>query len=144
MATFLFINDDGSYVPITEVVDLDELLITLEEICNLYAENKSFVGIRSRLKLLGFIRKIKRKSYMKPLISSFLRKGTYSSLRAFMNKVIMLGMMHFQDAWNLDLERVQHCTINYATPDGRIISFCTYNNIHRTSVEQKFSVNSNE
>ena len=144
MATFLFINDDGSYVPITEVVDLEELLETLEEVCNLYADGKTFAGIRSRMKLLGFIRKIKRKSYMRPLISSFLRKGTYSSLRAFMNKVIMLGMMHFQDAWNMDLERVQHCTINYATPNGRIISFCTYNNIHRVSVEQKFSGNSTD
>ncbi len=136
MATFLFINDDGSYVPITEVVDLEELLLTLEDICNLYASGKSLAGLRARFKLLGFIRKIKKKSYMRPLISSFLRKGTYSSLRAFMNNVIMLGMMHFQDPWNLDLERVQHCTINYATPDGRIISFCTYNNIHRQYVER--------
>jgi uncharacterized radical SAM superfamily Fe-S cluster-containing enzyme len=140
MATFLFINDDGSYVPITEVVDLENLLVTLEDVCSLYAENKKLASFRSKLKLLGFIRRIKRKSFMKPLISSFLRKGTYSSLRAFMNKVIMLGMMHFQDAWNMDLERVQHCTINYATPDGKIISFCTYNNIHRESVEQAFSV----
>ena len=139
MATFLFINDDGSYVPITEIIDLENLLETLEDICNLYADDKTLAGLRSKLKLIGFIRKIKKKSYMKPLISSFLRKGTYSSLKAFMNKVIMLGMMHFQDAWNMDLERVQHCTINYATPDGRIISFCTYNNIHRQSVEQSFS-----
>jgi len=55
-----------------------------------------------------------------------------------MNKVIMLGMMHFQDPWNIDLERVRHCTINYATPDGRIIPFCTYNNIHREEVESAF------
>ncbi|TFG33933.1 radical SAM protein [Candidatus Thorarchaeota archaeon] len=140
MATFLFINDDGSYVPITKVVDLEALLATLEDICNLYAEGRTLAGLRARLKLFGFIRKIKKKSYMKPIISAFLRKGTYSSLRVFMNKVIMLGMMHFQDPWNLDLERVQHCTINYATPDGRIISFCTYNNIHRRYVEEGTSL----
>ncbi|TFG33132.1 radical SAM protein [Candidatus Thorarchaeota archaeon] len=139
MATFLFINDDGSYVPITDVIDLDNLLETLEDICNLYADKKTLAGLRSKLKLIGLIRKIKRKSFMKPLISSFLKKGSYSSLRAFMNKVLMLGMMHFQDAWNMDLERAQHCTINYATPDGRIISFCTYNNIHRKTVEERFS-----
>ncbi len=140
MATFLFIDDDGSYVPITEVVDIERLLAVLEDICNLYADGKRFAGLRSKLKLLGFLRHVKKKSFMKPIISSFLRTGSYSSLRTFMSRVIMLGMMHFQDPWNLDLERVQHCTINYATPDGRIISFCTYNNIHRKHVEEKFKL----
>ncbi len=136
MATFLFIDDDGTYYPITKVVDLEALLVALEEICDLYADGKRFFSIRAKLKLLGFIRKVKRKNFMRPIISSFLKRGTYSSLKDFMAKVIMLGMMHFQDPWNLDLERVQHCTINYAVPDGRIIPFCTYNIIHRKFVEQ--------
>lgn len=135
MATFLFIEDDGSYCPITEVVDLEDLLRVLEEICDVYADGKRLAGLRAKVKLLLFSRKVKKKSVMKPIISSFLRKGTYSSLRTFMSKVLMLGMMHFQDPWNMDLERVQHCTINYAVPDGRIIPFCTYNNIHRRHVE---------
>ncbi|MFW9932558.1 MAG: tetraether lipid synthase Tes [Candidatus Thorarchaeota archaeon] len=140
MATFLFIEEDGSYVPITKVVDLEKLLQTLEDICNLYAEEKRMAGLRARLKLFGFLRHVKQKAKMKPLISSFLKSGSYSSLRAFMNKVIMLGMMHFQDCYNLDLERVKHCTINYATPEGSIIPFCTYNIFHRPQVEQKFGV----
>jgi hypothetical protein len=138
MATFLFIEDDGSYYPITQVVDLEALLEILEEICDYYAEERRFAGLRSKLKLAGFLKHIRKKNFMKPIISSFLRSGTYSSLRAFMNKVIMLGMMHFQDAFNIDLERVQHCGINYATPDGRIIPFCTYNTIHRSEVEGTF------
>ncbi|MFX1416695.1 MAG: radical SAM protein, partial [Promethearchaeota archaeon] len=142
MATFLFIKDDGSYYPITEVVDLERLLVTLEEICNLYADGGKLPGLRSKLKLMRFLRHVKKKSFMKPLISSFLRSGSYSSLRAFMNKVIMLGMMHFQDPWNIDLERVRHCTINYASPDGRIIPFCTYNSIHREAVESKYGMDS--
>jgi hypothetical protein len=137
MATFLFIDDDGSYYPITKVVDLEALLMTLEEICDIYADGKRFASLRAKLKLLSFIRSVKRKNFMRPIISSFLRRGTYSSLKNFMSKVIMLGMMHFQDPWNLDLERVQHCTINYAVPDGRIIPFCTYNIIHRKHVERR-------
>jgi uncharacterized radical SAM superfamily Fe-S cluster-containing enzyme len=136
MATFLFIEDDGSYYPITKVVDLEALLDTLEEICELYSNQKRLVSLRVKLKLLGFIRKVKKKNFMKPIISSFLQKGTYASLKKFMSKVIMLGMMHFQDPWNIDLERVQHCTINYSLADGRIIPFCTYNVIHRQQVEQ--------
>ncbi|MFW9968144.1 MAG: tetraether lipid synthase Tes [Candidatus Thorarchaeota archaeon] len=139
MATFLFIEDDGTYYPITEVIDLEKLLTTLEDICNLYANDGIIPGLRSKLKLMSFLRHVKKKNFMKPLISSFLRSGSYSSLRAFMNKVIMLGMMHFQDPWNIDLERVQHCTINYATPDGRIIPFCTYNTIHRERTEQMYT-----
>lgn len=140
MATFLFIDEDGSYVPITEVVDLEKLLQILEDICNLYADERRLAGLRARLKLLGFLRHVKQKAKMKPLITSFLRSGSYSSLRAFMSKVIMLGMMHFQDVYNIDLERVQHCTINYATPEGTIIPFCTYNNFHRPRIEGKYGV----
>jgi hypothetical protein len=139
MATFLFLDDDGSYIPITQVVDLEMLLTTLDDVCDLYAERKILRGLRAKLKLLGFTRHIKKKSYMKPIITSFLKRGSYSSLAAFMHRVIMLGVMHFQDPYNLDIERVQHCTINYATPDGRIIPFCTYNNLHRNGVEAKFS-----
>jgi uncharacterized radical SAM superfamily Fe-S cluster-containing enzyme len=52
----------------------------------------------------------------------------------------MIGMMHFMDPFNMDLERVQHCDINYAVPDGRIIPFCTMNTLHRSRVEDKFSI----
>jgi uncharacterized radical SAM superfamily Fe-S cluster-containing enzyme len=35
--------------------------------------------------------------------------------------------MAFQDAWNLDLERLKDCCIHVVHPDGRIIPFCAYN-----------------
>jgi uncharacterized radical SAM superfamily Fe-S cluster-containing enzyme len=35
--------------------------------------------------------------------------------------------MAFQDAWNLDLERLRDCCIHVAAPDGRLIPFCAYN-----------------
>jgi hypothetical protein len=57
-----------------------------------------------------------------------------------MHRVIMLGIMHFQDVWNLDLDRVQRCAIHYATPDGKIRSFCTYNSIYRNDVEKQFAI----
>jgi uncharacterized radical SAM superfamily Fe-S cluster-containing enzyme len=46
--------------------------------------------------------------------------------------------MHFMDAWNFDQDRVQRCVIHYAVPDGRIIPFCTMNNLYRESIEKKF------
>jgi len=38
-----------------------------------------------------------------------------------------ISAMAFQDAWSLDLERVQECCIHVAAPDGRMIPFCLYN-----------------
>ena len=35
--------------------------------------------------------------------------------------------MAFQDAWNLDLERLRDCCIHVASPDGRLVPFCAYN-----------------
>jgi hypothetical protein len=35
--------------------------------------------------------------------------------------------MAFQDAWNLDLERVKDCCIHVVSPKGRLIPFCLYN-----------------
>ena len=61
-----------------------------------------------------------------------------ASLAKFMHNVIMLGMMHFQDPFNMDLERIRHCGIHYATPDGRLIPFCAYNTFHRADTEMNY------
>lgn len=57
-----------------------------------------------------------------------------------MYKVVMIGCMHFQDLFSLDLDRVQRCAIHYALPDGTIRSFYTYNAIHRPNVEKAFAM----
>jgi uncharacterized radical SAM superfamily Fe-S cluster-containing enzyme len=35
--------------------------------------------------------------------------------------------MAFQDAWNLDLERLKDCCIHVVDPRGRLVPFCAYN-----------------
>lgn len=54
-----------------------------------------------------------------------------NSLDAFLEdyrtNTFAISAMAFQDAWNLDLERVQECCIHVATSDGRMIPFCLYN-----------------
>jgi len=35
--------------------------------------------------------------------------------------------MAFQDAWNLDLDRLHDCYIMVVSPDNRLIPFCAYN-----------------
>lgn len=38
-----------------------------------------------------------------------------------------VSAMAFQDAWNLDLERLRECFIHVVSPDRRIVPFCAYN-----------------
>jgi len=35
--------------------------------------------------------------------------------------------MAFQDAWNLDMDRLRDCCIHIVSPHGRVIPFCAYN-----------------
>ena len=140
MSTFIYIDDDGSYRPITDLMDIDKFIDLFVDISNLYADKKKGASKRARVKLATGIRYVKDKGMLSRLTKAFLKTGDYLTLSDFMNHVIMIGMMHFQDVWNFDLERVQHCDINYAVPDGRIIPFCTMNTIHRSRVEKKFSV----
>ncbi|HWR39505.1 MAG TPA: NTP transferase domain-containing protein [Patescibacteria group bacterium] len=53
------------------------------------------------------------------------------SLDAFLQRVkthtLAVSGMAFQDADNLDLERLQECFIHVVSPDGRLIPFCAYN-----------------
>jgi len=51
----------------------------------------------------------------------------FEALREFHWNALFIGTMHFMDAYNYDLCRVQRCCIHYATPEGRLIPFCTYN-----------------
>jgi uncharacterized radical SAM superfamily Fe-S cluster-containing enzyme len=38
-----------------------------------------------------------------------------------------ISAMAFQDAWNIDLERLRDCFLHVATGDARIVPFCAYN-----------------
>lgn len=54
-----------------------------------------------------------------------------SSLDQFLNRVkdytLAISGMAFQDAWNLDLDRLRECYIHVLSPDKKIIPFCAYN-----------------
>ena len=48
-------------------------------------------------------------------------------LESINNCSLSISGMAFQDAFNLDIERVKDCCIHVAAPDGRLIPFCLYN-----------------
>jgi len=68
---------------------------------------------------------------LKDLLLSIFMNGNRKSLIELHKNSLFVGAMHFQDLYNMDLERLQKCGIHYALPDGRLIPFCSYNNTHR-------------
>ena len=50
-----------------------------------------------------------------------------SFLEVTRNRSFSISAMAFQDAWNLDLERLRDCFIHVVAEDGRLIPFCAYN-----------------
>jgi uncharacterized radical SAM superfamily Fe-S cluster-containing enzyme len=57
--------------------------------------------------------------------------GERPDLAAFISRArthtLSVSAMAFQDAWNIDLERVRDCCIHVMAPDHRLIPFCLYN-----------------
>ena len=57
--------------------------------------------------------------------------GNVASLDEFLEQMttykFAVSGMAFQDAWNLDLERLKQCFIHVVGPDNRLIPFCAYN-----------------
>jgi uncharacterized radical SAM superfamily Fe-S cluster-containing enzyme len=54
---------------------------------------------------------------------------------------LTIGVMHFMDPYNFDLDRVQNCCLHFGVIDReskpRLIPFCTMNSIHRLSLNGK-------
>ena len=142
-STFIFYDPDlKKPLPITKIVDVD----AFEKLSwDIYwtAQKGRFWKHFAKIKLLKVLKYVKHK-YVKDLLKEVILRRDYASLREFMFNVVGLGIMHFMDCMNYDIERVRRCTIHYATPDGRIIPFCTYNNFHRPEVELKYSIPLNE
>jgi hypothetical protein len=78
------------------------------------------------------------------MVAPILLRGNYEGTGDFMRKVLMIGDMHFMDAYNFDFQRVHKCAIHYLVPDdrlgARVIPFCTMNNFHRPQVEKRISI----
>jgi hypothetical protein len=77
------------------------------------------------------------------ILFDVLVRHDYTTLGKFHLKSLFIGMMHFQDLYNYDIERVMRCEIHYGTPDGRIIPFCAFNvlpEIYRDKIHAEFGI----
>jgi uncharacterized radical SAM superfamily Fe-S cluster-containing enzyme len=144
--TYVYV-EDGKMIPITRFIDVEGLLEHVEELAS---PNSKWLGKSlGNIKRIGMLisalpkyvdmAKAPKSVDVKKLFIDVLKEGTGDATKEFHRHTLFIGSMHFMDLYNMDLERIKRCGVHYATPDGRIIPFCTYNTLHRVEVEKKFS-----
>lgn len=149
-ATYVFLDGDR-VIPISRFINIEGFVEFLEEKAEEFKKwhhlgrlQKLKLGAQVFLKFKSFYDdKYAPKSFdvLKIMREAFTH-GTYEALGEFHYKTLFLGMMHFMDEYNYDVERVERCVIHYAMPDGRIVPFCSFNvipELYRDKVQNQFS-----
>ncbi len=129
-ATYVF-QDNGKMVPLTRFIDVDGFLEYLKEKTQELQGGKSkmLVGAKLLMNIGKFIDKKNKPKGLdvdKIIFNAFV-KHDYGAVGQFHMKSLFIGMMHFMDLYNYDIERVKRCCIHYTMTDNRIIPFCAFN-----------------
>lgn len=146
-ATYAFVTDDR-LVAVNKLINVDEFFKVLEQMTEKLDDKKTlnkYITLVEGLK--GVHSSLKNNESGKyntvfwKMLYQALVKQDFEALKDFHWNALFIGTMHFMDNYNYDVERVQRCCIHYATPDGRLIPFCTYNSgpVFREEVWKKFS-----
>jgi len=129
-ATYVFQNN-GNLIPLTRFVDVEGFLEYLREKTDELraGKGKFLVGLKLLHTIGKFIdrKKIPKGLDMDKILFNVFVKHDYDALGKFHMKSLFIGMMHFMDLYNYDIERVKRCCIHYAMTDKRIIPFCAFN-----------------
>ena len=145
-ATYVFVTENG-IVPVNRLVDVDSFFRAISTMAEDLRKGRSISKYRALLagvrNLHTSVKKGEKGDTTRfwKMLGQALVKQNFDALREFHWNALFIGVMHFMDRYNYDLGRVERCCIHYATPDGRIIPFCTYNSgpVYREQVWRKYS-----
>ena len=149
IATYVYVDMEKKELhPITDFIDVDKFIIDITKLHDSKLKKALFGAklIPTAIKY-GSLRKALAKKLeeyiildelpngikISKLLEEIIEKGNYKALGEFHQYFLFLGMMHFQDYYNYDINRVQRCSIHYGA-GKKLIPFCTYNvfpHIHR-------------
>src|SRR5271157_1934221 len=91
--------------------------------------------------LLGVMPYIRNPGKIMEVFSKVIMNGNWESISSFSYGSLLIGSMHFQDAFNFNLERARRCIVHFGVPmpDGTVLEtpFCVYNNFTRQEVEKQ-------
>jgi len=130
-ATYAFVEDD-KLLPITRFVDVEgfiDLISGLSEEEGFLKKIKTGISLMRKSSEYVDDEKAPEGVSVNRLIIESIKGGDYKSLGDFHHKSLFLGSMWFQDAWNLNIDRLNKCVIHYSTPEG-VVPFCTYNGLN--------------
>ncbi len=158
MATYAYVDKEkNKLIPITEFVDVDRFIKDVNELqssmlkkalfgAKLIPDAIKYGSLRKALakKLTEYILQdeLPTGEKLSQILEDVIEKGDYSALGKFHHRFLFLGMMHFQDYYNYDVNRVRRCSIHYLA-GSRLIPFCTYNvfpHIHRDRILEENKV----
>ena len=136
MVTYVLV-DGEELVPITDVIDIGELLGTLREVVTEYGGEPSGLD-RARVakELLADLDTLlgpeapaaaEFGSGLRAVLADGRFDGLFDRLTECYDRVLPVGVRHFQDPYNYDLSRVDDCDVHYSMPDGRVVPFSVYN-----------------
>ena len=132
-------------IPITDFIDVDALFNKLDEYADrllegrFAAKKKVLASATKRLPRMIHKSKSPKNLDITKILLNVFTKRSYEALGDFSKDAMLISCMHFMDPFNFDEDRVKKCVIHYATPDGRIIPFCTMNSMYRQDVEKEFA-----
>ncbi len=146
-ATYVFVQNDGSVVPVNRMVDVDKFFETISQMAEKLKKggtiNKYSALLEGVKNMHESVRKGEQGNTAEfwKIIGKTLIGQNFEALRDFHWNALFIGTMHFMDRYNYDLDRVSRCCIHYATPDGKLIPFCTYNSgpVYREQVWKKYA-----
>ncbi|HWQ67352.1 MAG TPA: radical SAM protein [Methanospirillum sp.] len=145
-ATYAFVKEEG-IIPINRMVDVDAFFESIEELTRKLEKcgplSRKMVAINGIRDLYNKVKE-KDKGHGADIwknLGKTLITHNFDSLREFHWNTLFIGTMHFMDNFNYDIDRVNRCCIHYATPDGTLIPFCTYNSgpVYREKIWKKYS-----
>jgi uncharacterized radical SAM superfamily Fe-S cluster-containing enzyme len=146
-ATYVFVQNDGSVVPVNRMVDVEKFFESIEQMAEKLRKggtiNKYAALLEGVKNMHDSVKKGEQGNTTEfwKIIGKTLIGQNFEALREFHWNALFIGTMHFMDRYNYDLDRVQRCCIHYATPDGKLIPFCTYNSgpVYREQVWKKYA-----
>jgi uncharacterized radical SAM superfamily Fe-S cluster-containing enzyme len=93
---------------------------------------------------LGILPHIKKTGQLMEVFTKMILTGNWDNVSSFAYGSLLIGSMHFQDAYNFDIERVKRCIVHFGVsmPDRTVaeIPFCAMNVFHRENIEKQIAV----
>ena len=126
------ITDDG-LVPVTRLVDVEE---HLDYISNRVFPDQSLKGALEQM----FSSSATPSAALALLACESCGIDLSGELEGLKEKVFVIVVQDFQDAYTLNVRQLMKCCVEEITPDGRLIPFCAYNSVgYREQVRAQLS-----